>query len=155
MVATARIRSRGYLGARGEYTFQCVCVRASANGKKEEQTVTVWLQDTMFTSWGRQNTYSRWDTGAVFIGARGARNGHAGGRCRQRDARRPKNLLASCADQQRLDTAHLVLFLHLADPWRQLPATRHARDHFAPTLRPPQPRSETKTHRTWNGKPSP
>lgn len=114
--------------------------------EKKERTVTVWLQDTKFTSWGRQNTYSRWDTGAVFIGARGARNGHAGGGCRQRDARRPRNLLASGGGQQGLDTAHPSWYFCV---WQTRQGgcrpPGHARERLAPTLRPPRPRSETKT----------
>lgn len=48
MVATARIRSRGYLGTgrgEGEYTFQCVCecARASAHVKKKTR---VWRYDS-------------------------------------------------------------------------------------------------------------
>ena len=47
-MATARIRSRGYLGVEGggEYTFQCVCVcvcaRASAHVKKNR----LWTYDS-------------------------------------------------------------------------------------------------------------
>lgn len=94
----------------------------------------------MFTSWGRQNTYSRWDTGAIFVGAHGGRNKYASGRCWQRNVQTGKNPLAS--DQQRWDAAHLILLMRSADTRsnrRRLPAVRHTQYHHYGHARLPAP----------------
>lgn len=86
----------------------------------------------MFTSWGRQNTYSRWDTGAVSSGhmagetntrVEDANTGHAGTR---------KNLPVHCGDWPRWDAARLKLLMHLVDTQsvrRSPPATPYTQYH--------------------------